>query len=102
MEAPAVRYPAVERLLAGPQFVWVVVGIDALLGLARSATGCWLTTSYPRVSHGAALSKGDAPWWDMFVLVEHDPRRTIGLRTSGRCPDGPTPICASPSSGRSR
>lgn len=30
--------------------------------------------------------RSQTPWWDMVVLVEHSPRKTIGMRTSGKYP----------------
>lgn len=87
MEAPAVRYPAVGRLLARPQFVWVVVVLAVLLGLASLDNGL-LADDFMHHAFLTAQRSGrtDAPWWDMFVLVEHDPKHTIGMRTSGRYP----------------
>ena len=87
MEAPAVRYPAVGRLLASPQFVWVVVGITVLMGLASLGNGLLADDLVHHAFLTAQRSgQSDAAWWDMFVIVEHDPQRTIGMRTSGRYP----------------
>lgn len=87
MEAPAVRYPAVGRLLAGPRFVWVIVAIAILLGLVSLGNGL-LADDLVHHAFLTAQRSGhsDASWWDMFVIVEHDPKRTIGMRTSGRYP----------------
>jgi len=82
-----VRYPALGRLLADRRFVWIVVGLAFVLGLASLDNGL-LADDHVHyrllVAHSAGTS--DAPWWDLFVLVEHDPKRTIGTRTSGRYP----------------
>lgn len=81
------RFPALGRLLADPRFVWVVVAVALVLGLASLGNGLLADD----LMHQAFLTaqhsgRSDAPWWDMFVLVEHDPKRTIGMRNSGRYP----------------
>ncbi|WP_106394176.1 hypothetical protein [Enhygromyxa salina] len=67
--------------------MWVVVGVCLLLGLASLGNGLLADDlmHYQFLSAHRA-GRSEAAWWDMFVLVEHDPRRTIGMRTSGRYP----------------
>ncbi|MFO7564965.1 MAG: hypothetical protein R6X02_20135 [Enhygromyxa sp.] len=87
MEAPAVRYPALGRLLAHRHFVWVVVGLAFLVGLASLDNGLLADDHmHYRFLLAHRAGKSEAPWWDLFVLVEHNPQRTIGMRTSGRYP----------------
>ncbi len=61
---------AVGRLLARPQFVWVIVGLAVLIGLASLGNGLLADD----LMHHAFLTaqrsgQSDAPWWDMFVIV---------------------------------
>ena len=76
-----------ESLLAHRRFVWVVVVLAVLLGLPTLDTGLIADDlSQYRFLRGHHTGQGHGRWWDMFVLIENSPRRTVGMRTSGRYP----------------
>ncbi|KIG12811.1 TPR repeat-containing protein [Enhygromyxa salina] len=87
MSEEASRSFALARVLAHPKFVWVVIAVAVLLGLASLGNGFLADDlMHQRLIVAQRLGRSDAPWWDLFVIFEHNPKRTLGMRMSGRYP----------------
>jgi hypothetical protein len=76
-----------RELLASPRSLWLLVGLAIVLGLPTLDIGFvgddLRHEAFLRAQHAG---RSDAPWWDMFGLVEGPPARILGLRRAGRVP----------------
>jgi hypothetical protein len=77
----------IREFLADRRLLWWVVGLAIVLGLPTLGVGL-IGDDLPHYAFLRAQHHGqsDAPWWNMFALVEGPRERTLGMRTAGRYP----------------
>lgn len=84
---PNTKLTRVHELLASPRLVWWIMALAVVLGLPTLDIGLvgddLLQYLFLRGQH---VGHSDAPWWNMFALVEGPREHNIGLRTAGRSP----------------
>lgn len=76
-----------RELLASRHLLWWVIALAIALGLPTLDIGL-VGDDLPQYNFLRAQHSGesDAPWWNMYALVEGPREKTIGMRTSGRYP----------------
>jgi hypothetical protein len=84
---PNTKLTRVHEFLASPHLVWWIMALAVVLGLPTLGIPLF-GDDLPQYLflQGQHVGNSDAPWWNMFGLVEGPREHTIGMRTAGRYP----------------
>jgi hypothetical protein len=84
---PNTKLTRVHEFLASPRLVWWIMALAFVLGLPTLDIGLVFDDlAQYMLLRRQHLGQSNAPWWNMFALVEGPREHTIGLRTAGRYP----------------